>query len=342
LEERLQGIVELLPPAWQYPELASARMEVDGQQYRSSAWELGTASQRATIVSNQRERGFIEVVYATEMPDADEGPFLAEERSLIDSVASQVALVIEHWEADEEKEKLQDQVRHADRLATIGELAAVVAHELNEPLVSILGFARLVQKSRSIPERIREDIALIVAASLHAREIIKKLTAFARRRPPRRTSVDLSRVVKDGLFLVESRCVRERINLRTLLESDLPPITADGCQIQQVLVNLAVNGIQAMPSGGTLTVQTARNGEHLLLIVEDNGIGMSEDVKQRVFLPFFTTKEVGKGTGLGLSVVHGIVTAHGGSIQVESQPGQGSRFEVRLPLTNGHGAQVRG
>jgi signal transduction histidine kinase len=116
-----------------------------------------------------------------------------------------------------------------------------------------------------------------------------------------------------------------------VLAPRLPEITADASQLQQVLVNLVVNAIQAMQGGGTLTIRTAATERHVSLVVEDTGVGMSEEVRQRVFLPFFTTKPVGKGTGLGLSVVHGIVQAHGGVVRVESRQRAGSRFTMELP-----------
>jgi len=132
------------------------------------------------------------------------------------------------------------------------------------------------------------------------------------------------------LFL-ESRCAREGIKLVRQLSSDLPLITGDASQLHQVLVNLVVNAIQAMPSGGILTIETTRDKDEVLLSVQDTGTGMSEDVLKQIFIPFFTTKQVGQGTGLGLAVVHGIVTSHGGTIHVDSEVGQGTRFEVRLP-----------
>jgi signal transduction histidine kinase len=151
--------------------------------------------------------------------------------------------------------------------------------------------------------------------------------------PPKKTQVNLNQLVEEGLYFLESRCVKEGIELKRLLLTDLPEITADPGQLTQVLVNLVVNAIQAMPQGGKLTVQTLAGKGYVSLIVEDTGVGMSAEVMKNLFVPFFTTKELDQGTGLGLPVVHGIVTSHGGCIKVDSQPGSGSRFEVKLPLT---------
>jgi signal transduction histidine kinase len=143
--------------------------------------------------------------------------------------------------------------------------------------------------------------------------------------------VDLNRIVEQALDFLESRCAKAGVALVSRLAPDLPKIQADASQLHQVLVNLVVNGIQAMPEGGTLTVDTRAAGNSVWLGVQDSGIGMSDEIKEKIYTPFFTTKDVDQGTGLGLAVVHGIVTAHGGAIRVESAPGKGARFEIQLP-----------
>jgi signal transduction histidine kinase len=283
------------------------------------------------MVRGQR-RGTVEVVYVESRPPADDGPFLAEERTLIHTVAHEVASLVERRAAEDERGRLQEQLRHADRLATIGQLSAGVAHELNEPLASALGFAQLCRKVKELPPQVTTDLDRIIAATLHAREIIKKLMLFARERPPVREKVSLNRVVEEGLLFLESRARKGGVEIRRSLAPDLPEILADPNQLHQVLVNLVVNAMQAMPRGGPLSIETYAEGDEVVLAVEDEGVGMGREVVERIFEPFFTTKDVGVGTGLGLSVVHGLVTAHGGSIRVRSEPGAGSRFEVHLPI----------
>jgi two-component system NtrC family sensor kinase len=329
----LRDIVMLLPPAWQYPECTVARITLDGRSYTTPNFQEALQKQTEDIVINGEYRGVIEVGYTERIPQLAEGPFLKEEQSLLNAVARQVALIIERMQAQEEKSKLQEQLRHADRLATIGQLAAGVAHELNEPLGNILGFAQLVTKASEVPEQVGRDVEKIVSASLHARDVVKKLLIFARQMPPSKTKVDLNRLIEEGLSFFESRCVKEGIEIKRLLSPDLPEITADPSQLNQVLVNLVVNAAQAMPEGGTLTIQTCADETYVLLIVEDSGVGMSEEILKKIFIPFFTTKDVGQGTGLGLSVVHGIVTSHGGSIEVDSHVGRGARFQIQLPVS---------
>lgn len=332
LEQILKSIAELLPPAWLYPEIACGKVCLDGHCYATPDFLEGQHNQRADIVVSGETRGFVEVAYSKRMPELDEGPFLREERSLIDAIAREVEIIIERRRAEEEKAKLQNQLMHADRLATIGQLAAGVAHELNEPLGSILGFAQLAKRDQELPKQTAEDLQKIEAASLHAREVVKKLMLFARQMPPQKTQVDLNQLVEEGLYFLESRCAKEGIELVCSLSPGLPEITADRGQLTQVLVNLIVNAVQAMSEGGKLTVRTLAGKQHICLVVEDTGGGMSEEVVKKIFIPFFTTKDLDQGTGLGLPVVHGIVTAHGGSIKVDSVVGQGTRFEVRLPL----------
>jgi two-component system NtrC family sensor kinase len=332
LEEILDGIVKLLPPAWLYPEIAAARIILNKHTYSTPDFRDRGQKQSADIVVAGEPQGAIEVVYLEKKPELDEGPFLREERSLIEAIAREVALIIERKQAEEDKERLQVQLRHADRLATIGQLSAGIAHELNEPIGSILGFAQLVKKYPGLSEQAIQDIEKITKASLHAREVVKKLMLFARQMPPKKIRVNLNQVIEEGLYYLESRCAKEGIKVARSLSPNLPEIIADSAQMTQVLVNIVVNAIQAMPDGGKLTIRTNSSERFISLTVEDTGIGMSEKVMSQIFLPFFTTKDVGQGTGLGLSVVHGIITSHGGSIHVDSKVGQGTKFEIQLPI----------
>jgi len=333
LEKILQGIADLLPPAMRYPDISSARILLDDKEYCSPP-ECEETRYRlaADIVIEAETQGRVEVFYSEEKPELELELFLAEEQSLLDAVAGYIGLIIKRRQWEEEKDQLQEQLRHADRLATIGQLAAGVAHELNEPLGAILGFAQLARKSNGLPEQARKDMRKIENATLHAREVVKKLLIFTRQMPAHKTLLNLNQVVEEGLYFLESRCEKEGIEVVRDLAEELAEITADPSQLNQVLVNLVVNSLQAMTAGGRLTIRTRDKKDSVLLIVEDTGTGMDEETLKQIFLPFFTTKEVGQGTGLGLAVVHGIVSAHGGTIEVESKKGKGSRFTVKLPL----------
>jgi signal transduction histidine kinase len=332
IETIMKSIVEQIPQAWQFPEIAYARITLDDTEYSSLYFAPGTYAQSRDIVVKGEKRGTIEVVYSEKKPEFEFGVFLPEEENLIETIARQIALIIERKYSEEEKSRLEVQLRHADRLATIGQLAAGVAHELNEPLAGILGFSQLVKKSPDMTPAIGADIDRIIAASMHAREVVRKLLLFGRQLPPQKVEVDLNGIIETGLFFIDSRCAKEGIELVRHLDPNLPKIVADQSQMHQVLVNLIVNAIQAMPCGGKLTVATKAHHEYISLTIEDTGTGMSAETLEKIFMPFYTTKDVGEGTGLGLPVVHGIVTAHKGTISVQSAPGKGSRFEIRFPL----------
>nr|HPI77737.1 ATP-binding protein [bacterium] len=178
-----------------------------------------------------------------------------------------------------------------------------------------------------------KDIDRIEAASLRAREIIKNLLLFARQKTPVRRKANLNDIVSEGMCFFEARCERSGVEITRELEEGLPDVVADADQLNQALVNLVVNALQAMPSGGRLTLRTKSGDGSAALCVEDTGCGMSEEVVKKLFIPFFTTKDIGQGTGLGLPVAHGIVAAHGGWIRVDSEVGKGSAFEIRLPVS---------
>ena len=333
LDGILHKIVKLLPPAWQYPEVAAARITFEDDVYATAGFDEGFDRISANILIKDEIRGEVSVCYSEWKQAIDKGTFLREEHSLIDIVAKEVALIIERKLADENRELLEKQLRHADKLATIGQLAAGIAHELNEPLGNILGFAQLLKKNNQLSGLARGDVEKIEVASLHARETIRKLLVFARQTPPIKATVNLNNIIKEGIYFIESRCAKSDIRVKLLLDDDLPEITGDASQLNQVMVNLVVNSVQAMPKGGKLTIRTVSGKNGITFVVEDTGVGMSKKTKKQLFVPFFTTKDVGEGTGLGLAMVHGIVTSHGGTISVDSSPGRGTKFKIHFPLS---------
>lgn len=331
IDEILQEAALLVPRACLHEEIASAAIEFDGQHFRSPGYTESPHTYSAEVRVSGVPRGTVTLALAREMPELDVGPFLKEELALLDVVAGELALVIEARETEEERAVLEEQLRHADRLATLGQLAAGVAHELNEPLAAILARAQLAAKIPELPERAKADCDKIVAASLHARGVINKLRLFARRERSEKEDTDLNDIVRDGLVLLEEHVSDAGVTLESSLAADLPPVFADAGQLHQVLINLVVNALQATPPGGRVVVRTMREDERVGLDVEDTGSGIAADVLPQIFAPFFTTKDVDQGTGLGLAVVHGIVTAHGGTIEVKTEPGRGSLFRVWLP-----------
>lgn len=243
-----------------------------------------------------------------------------------------------------ERKRDEEQLHLADRLAVIGEMTSGVAHELNNPLTSIIGFSELLS-GRDLPDDIKEDLRVINTESHRAAVIVRNLLSFARKREATREPVDINNVIMVTLSL---RAYEQRVNniqAGMQLAADLPQVNANGFQFQQVFMNLIVNAEQAMLEAhnkGTLTITTERVGDIVKARLTDDGPGISPENMRKLFTPFFTTKGVGKGTGLGLSICHRIITEHGGKIYAESEPGKGATFIVELPIkqaeTNQEGA----
>ncbi len=331
LEEVLERVAHVLPAAWLHANIAGARIVYNGQAFTTPNYRGAKSVQRAHIVVAGKRRGLVEVAYFEEKPRLDEGPFLKEERKLIETVAEEVAAIISRREAERDKLRLEDRLRHTDRLSTLGQLAAGIAHELNEPLAAIVGFAQLAKKCSGLPEQADKDIDRVLTASLQARDIVRRLLRFTRQTPPRKMNVDLNQLVSESLKFFESRCIKEGIKVICTLAPAMPEIEADPTQLNQVLVNLLVNALHAMPGGGTLKVRTSSRVPHATLTIEDTGTGMDAQLLESIFTPFFTTKDMDEGTGLGLPIAHGIVTSHGGTLTITSKPGEGTRCVVRLP-----------
>ena len=235
----------------------------------------------------------------------------------------------------------QEQIVWTEKLASLGKLAATIAHEINNPLAGVLNYIRLLIKmharNRFSSEKL-EDISqyLTIMESETARcgEIVKDLLAFARRTKITIESNSIADIINKTLSLISHDLEMKEITLQKSIEPDLPKVKCDFKQIQQVLLNLMYNASEAMANGGTLkvTANRAAGGEGFLeVVISDTGCGIAKENMENVFEPFFTTKEEEKGVGLGLSVVYGIIAKHNGSISVESGVGKGSTFKIRLP-----------
>lgn len=324
--------LEILPSAMQHPDKAEARIAVGTDVHATRGFDRTTVVMNAALKFGDRKFGTVAVGYRPSSSKRSSMTFLPEEKNLLNVVAQELSLVLNRASIEDEKEKLQVQLQHAERLAFVGELSAGIAHELNEPLGRILGFAQLIRKSGSLNEQQSEDLERIIKASLFSREIIKKLMIFSRQMPQQITKVDLNNIVHNILYFIDVRFQSRGITIVKQLDPKLPDIQGDEVQLSQVIVNLITNSVYAMPDGGTIKVITKRRGNTVRLIVKDTGTGMTPEVRKKIFEPFFTTKPVGQGTGLGLSVVQGIIDAHHGQIAVTTAPGKGTTFEVILSI----------
>ena len=236
--------------------------------------------------------------------------------------------------AEAERRAMQQKAQLASHLASVGELSAGVAHEINNPLTGVIGYAELLLQE-DVPEHIRNDLEVIHDGAKRVADVVRGLLTFARQTKPERTVVDINQVIKVALRLRAYELETGNIRVITKLDHNLPVTVADAGQLQQVFLNLIINAESEMRTAhgkGKLTVRSERLDDIIRVSFRDDGPGIAEENLARIFDPFFTTREIGKGTGLGLSICHGIVTEHGGRIWAESQLGKGATFIVELPV----------
>ena len=253
------------------------------------------------------------------------------EMGLLCRAVDSMAQAVEERE-DLLKQSTRQQVGRSEQLASVGRLAAGVAHEINNPLTGVLAFADLLREKENMDAQDREDLELIIRETKRAREIVKGLLDFARETPQVKTQVNINDLLRQTILLLGKRDALQDIQLVEALTEPLPLVLGDKNQLQQVLINLSLNACEAMPNGGTLMLTTSLVDARIVVEVIDTGCGIKKEHLDKVLEPFFTTKPVGKGTGLGLSVSYGIVEQHGGTLEVESQEGKGTTFKITLPV----------
>lgn len=222
------------------------------------------------------------------------------------------------------------------KLAAVGEMAAGVAHELNNPLTTVVGFSELVLESLPADSPQHADMVVVLKEACRARDVVRRLLDFSRQSETRRMKADLNELIRDVLSLMQHMFHINGVSISTVFDEKLPWVFIDRNQMKQVFLNLFHNALNAMPEGGELSVEsrkTTRYGSPFASVgIKDSGTGISSDNLSRIFEPFFTTRAGQGGTGLGLSVTYGIISEHDGAIEVESNPGKGSTFTVFLPL----------
>ncbi len=278
------------------------------------------------------------VIGVLQVLDESAGRFRHTDRMLLESLMSPAAIALENARLYEslqqrmaELEQAQVQLVQAGRMAAIGELAAGVAHELNNPLMAVLGFSELLLERTPADDPDYRRLEAIHRGAGRARDIVSNLLSFSRQTGFRPTQTNLNLIVEEALALIRLRLKSRHVAIEEHYAPDLPPLWLDAGRMKQVVLNLLTNALDAMPGGGRLMVRTEEVEGETALHVSDTGEGIPGEHLARVFEPFFTTKPVGDGSGLGLSVSLGIVQEHGGRIEVESEEGEGSTFTVWLP-----------
>jgi len=248
---------------------------------------------------------------------------------------------------EEEKKKLEAKLRQAQKMEAIGTLAGGIAHDFNNILGAIIGYAELAMMEVPDGSRVKHDLMEVFKAGHRARELVKQILSFSRQSDQERMPIQMRSIVNESIKMLRAS-LPTTIEIRQNIESDIATIEADPTQMQQVIMNFCTNALHAMSEeGGILEINLSETeldsytasqypdlspGKYVRLTVSDTGHGMDKDVMERIFEPYFTTKEVGEGTGLGLAVVHGIVKDHGGTITVYSEPEKGTTFHVYLPV----------
>jgi signal transduction histidine kinase/DNA-binding response OmpR family regulator len=265
---------------------------------------------------------------------SEPGFFDADELRLLDEMASDISFALEVSEREAQRRKLEDQLRQSQKMEAMGQLAGGVAHDFNNLLGAILGYSELLLDDLDPDDPHRADITSIQKAATSAAAVTRQLLAFSRRQIVEPMLVDLS-AVAGGMREMLTRLIGEDVRVVLDLQRNLPRIKIDPTQVEQVVLNLAVNARDAMPNGGTLTLSTSlvtrKEGQRVAITVADTGTGILPAIRHRLFEPFFTTKEMGKGTGLGLATVFGIAKQNGGGVDVDTEVGRGTAFTVYFP-----------
>jgi signal transduction histidine kinase len=294
----------------------------------------------ARVAEQARRIGKGDLSHKLEVRGSDEVTALVEEQNAMCEALKEARTFAE---AEGEKRLAAlEQLRHADRLRTVGTLASGIAHELGTPLNVIAMRAKMIATGEVPPAEAPESAKIIVSQTERVTKIVRQLLDFARRRTPKRTKVDLSDLAERTKHLLGALAKKTGVEVEVRRRAPVA-LEVDGAQLEQALTNLVINGIHAMPKGGTLTIdvreEEAAPGHGLqapercaVVEVRDTGVGIAEENLVRIFEPFFTTKGVGEGTGLGLSVTHGIVEDHGGWMRADSELGKGTTFTLYLPV----------
>jgi signal transduction histidine kinase len=226
------------------------------------------------------------------------------------------------------------QVIQADKLSAIGEVYASLSHEINNPLSILLSRVKLLLRStqnQQFSQELIHDLEVIERHGTRISDIVRGLLTFARKTPFKFVETNLNQVIAETVTLVEKPFAKEGVRITTALDPELPAFSGSPNHLQQVFLNFLNNARDAMPEGGQITIRTFATKTHVAVEIQDNGMGMAQDIRDKIFEPFFSTKKVGKGTGLGLPISYGIIRDHSGEIEVQSHPGEGTTFQVMFP-----------
>lgn len=324
LIDKLQQLATEIKNGFKFPERLVVYIQLNALEIGTSP--QGEKSLKTDLVIDNQECGKIIVSYSNQDYD-----FLSEENDLLHQIGFEVSAFIERYTQREKDKKIAEVLRGNDRLNILSELTAGIAHELNTPLGSILGYSEILLKSEKENHK-KKDLQKIISATKNAREIVKRLMYFSCEMPQQFAHLNMNELISDNIGFLNRQLQEKNIILKFDLDNSIPSTRLDAVQFSQVLFNLVLNAINAVPENGTITIQTKLLEDKIQLEISDNGIGINKANQLNIFKPFFTTKPTGEGTGLGLSVVHGIIKAHNGTISLVSEVGKGTTFTLQFPI----------
>jgi C4-dicarboxylate-specific signal transduction histidine kinase len=342
IDEIIQGTVDLIPGALRFPIVACARVSLDGREYKTSNFHEPSWRQVEPILVYRKPRGEMEVGYLSRQWPAGQGPFLEEEARLLSAIAERMGRIIERHEAQEELRRHREELAHVSRLSTMGEMASSLAHELNQPLSAIANYVRGCQRRMRGETWDRDELleAMEAAASQAERagRIVGSLRDFVAKREPRRLPVEINRVVAVAVDLVIAEAKVRGGGIRFEPAAGLRLVLADAIQIEQVILNVVRNALEAMGETGTghrdVVIRTVAGAPGTVEVaISDSGPGLPEGAVDKVFDAFYTTKS--EGMGIGLSISRTIIEAHRGRLWATVNEDCGMTFHFTLPVDEG-------
>ncbi len=346
----LREIVRILPAAWEHAELAAARIVFDGVEHRSTNFVSNPWTQSANFTTTGGKYGFVEITYPKNRLNLTKLSFLAEEKSLLESIAEMLQSYFERKEAQESVDKitkeliernkelwvLQQEMARVGQAAALGWMTGAIAHELGTPLNSVLGYTQLLAKEE-LPEKTRHHVKTIESQVQRMANIVQYYLDRTRGSTSKRAHVNLNELVRETLLLLKPIFAEKDVHVVSQLAESLPPLSAHRGSLQRVLINLLNNAVDSLAEERRITIAahiaqaTDQWRSGIIIEISDTGAGISPDLLPKVFDFFMTTKNSGRGTGLGLAVCQEIVKQHEGKITISSQIEKGTTVRIFLP-----------
>lgn len=326
----LKKIISATKKAWRFSEDAIVEINIPEFFLSTSKVPEKTIFQISTIMIEHVTSGYIKVHYP--LKKYTQNDFLADEQKLLNTIALEVGNYIEKIQNLIKETLLRRRAERIDRLSILGEMTAGIAHELNNPLANILGFAELIKDHNTDPI-IASDISTVINSVIYSREVVKKLMFFSCEIPQQLKSEEIKPIILFALSFLKQNFQKKEIKHELIFKNNQTIAKIDSVQITQVIFNLLINAIYTSPNKSTIRIIVENDFESAFITIEDQGKGIPNNIKQKIFEPFFTTKPISDGCGLGLSVVHSIIKNHNGEIIIRDNVPTGTIFIIKFPIS---------